>query len=80
MLTYRFRQITMKADETFDEFYALLNEIVNSSFNLCERIPKNRIVRKVMRSLPKKFKLMVIVIEEIQNLHSLRIKELVDSL
>jgi Cdc6-like AAA superfamily ATPase len=53
---------------------------VNSSFNLCERIPKNRIVRKVMRSLPKKFKLMVIVIEEIQNLHPLRIKELVDSL
>ena len=30
----------MDDDETFDEFYAILKDIVNSTFNLGERIPK----------------------------------------
>ncbi|XP_022851835.1 uncharacterized protein LOC111373528 [Olea europaea var. sylvestris] len=30
----RFEEVRMKDDETFDEFYAKLNDIVNSSFNL----------------------------------------------
>lgn len=33
----------MNEDETFCEFYDKLNEIVNSSFNLCERIHEKRI-------------------------------------
>lgn len=46
----------MKEDETCDEFYAQLNNIVNSSFNLGEKIHENRIVRKVLKSLPKRFR------------------------
>ena len=42
-------------DETFDESYAKLNDMVNSSFNLGEKIPDHRIVRKAMRSLPESF-------------------------
>ncbi|XP_022895268.1 uncharacterized protein LOC111409455 [Olea europaea var. sylvestris] len=34
MLASRFEEIKMKDDESFDEFYAKLNDIVNSSFNL----------------------------------------------
>jgi len=34
MLTSKFEEIRMKDDETFEEFYAQLNDIVNSSFNL----------------------------------------------
>jgi hypothetical protein len=51
----------MKDDEFFDELYASLNNVVNSSFNLIEKIPYNRIVRKLMRCLPKSFRLKVIV-------------------
>lgn len=40
----------MKDDETF--YYANLNDVVNSSFNLGEKISKNRFVRKIVRSLP----------------------------
>ena len=38
----------MEEDESFDEFYAKLKDIVNSAFNLGETIPKPKIVRKVL--------------------------------
>lgn len=46
MLTTRFETIMMTDDETFDEFYKSLNDLVNSSFNLDERIPKPKIFKK----------------------------------
>ena len=37
-LTSSFEEIRMEEDETFDEFYAKLNDIVNYAFNLGECI------------------------------------------
>ena len=37
-LTSSFEEIRMEEDETFDEFYAKLKDIVNSAFNLGECI------------------------------------------
>ena len=37
-LTTRFEEIKMEEDESFDEFYAKLKDIVNSAFNLGETI------------------------------------------
>ena len=54
-LTTSFEEIKMEEDESFDEFYAKLKDIVNSVFNLGETIPEPKIVRKVLRSLPNKF-------------------------
>ena len=54
-LTMSFEEIKMKEDESFDEFYAKLKDIVNSTFNLGETIPGPKIVRKMLRSLPKRF-------------------------
>ena len=54
-LTTSFEEIKMEEDESFDEFYAKLKDIVNSTFNLGETIPEPKIVRKVFRSLPKRF-------------------------
>ena len=45
----------MEEDESFDEFYVKLKDIIRSAFNLGETIPKPKIVRKVLRSLPKRF-------------------------
>ena len=53
----------MEEDETFDEFYAKLKDIVNSAFNLGEQIPEPKIVRKVLRSLPERFHAKIIAIE-----------------
>ena len=33
MLTLRFEELRMSDDETFDKFYACLNDMVNLSFN-----------------------------------------------
>lgn len=48
MLTSRFKEIRMKVDESFDDFYVKLNYMVNSKFNLDEKILKAKIVRKFM--------------------------------
>ena len=43
-LTASFEKIKMEEDESFDEFYAKLKDIVNSAFNLGETIPESKIV------------------------------------
>jgi len=63
-LTTIFEEIKMEEDESFNEFYAKLEDIVNSAFNLGETIPKPKIVRKVLRSLPKRFHAKITVIKE----------------
>ena len=45
----------MEEDESFDEFYAKLKDIVNSIFNLGENILEPKIFGKVLRSLPRDF-------------------------
>ena len=52
---WSFKEIKMKEDESFDEFYPKLKDIVNSAFNLGEVILEPNIVKKVLRSLPKRF-------------------------
>ena len=50
-LTRSFKEIKMEEDESFNEFYAKLKDIVNLAFNLGETIPGPKIVRKVLMSL-----------------------------
>ena len=54
----------MEEDESFDEFYAELKDIVNSAFNLEETIPELKVVRKVLRSLPERFHVKITTIKE----------------
>ena len=54
-LTTSFEEIKMEEDESFDEFYAKLKDIVISAFKLEETIPESKIVRNVLRSLPERF-------------------------
>ena len=61
----------MDQDESFDEFYAKLKDIVNSCFNLGEHILELKIVRKILRSLPEKFHAKIIAIEESKDLDSI---------
>ena len=62
--TISFKEIKMAEDESFDEFYAKLKDIVNSTFILGEQIPEPKIVRKVLRPLPKRFHAKITTIEE----------------
>ena len=67
----------MEEDESFDKFYAKLKDIVNSTFNPGETIPKSKIVRKVLRSLPKRFHAKITAIEELKDIDKIPLTELV---
>ena len=63
-LTTSFEKIKMEEDESFDEFYAKLKDIVNLAFDLGETIPEPKIDRKVLRSLLERFQAKITTIEE----------------
>ena len=79
-LTTSFEEIKMKEDESFDEFYAKLKDIVNLTFNLGEIIPESKIVRKVLRSLPERFHAKITAIEESKDIDKIPLTELVGNL
>ena len=79
-LTTSFEEIKMEEDEPFDEFYAKLKNIVNLGFNLGETNPEPKIVRKVLRSLPKRFHSKITVIEESKDIDKIPLTELVGNL
>ena len=70
----------MEEDESFDEFYVKLKDIENSTFNLEKTIPKPKIVRKVLRSLPKRFHAKITTIEESKDIDKIPLTELVGNL
>ena len=70
----------MSDDESFDEFYAKLNDIVNSTYYLGEIYDQPKIVRKILRSLTEYFRPKVTVITESKDVDSIPIDELVGSL
>ena len=70
----------MKEDKSFDEFYSKLKDIVNSAFNLRETILEPKVVRKVLRSLPKRFHAKIIAIEESKDVDKIPLTELVVNL
>ena len=79
-LTTRFESIRMSNDESFDEFYAKLNDIVNSVYNLGEIYDQSKIVRKILRSLTEDFRPKVTAITESKHVDSIHVNELVGSL
>ena len=70
----------MEEDESFDEFYAKLKDIVNLTFNLGETITEPKIVRKVLRSRPKRFHAKITTIEESKDIDKIPLTELVGNL
>ena len=79
-LTTSFKEIKMEENESFDEFYAKLKDMVNLAFNLGENIPKPKIIRKVLRSLPESFHAKITVIEESKDIDKIPLTELVGNL
>ena len=79
-LTTNFEEIKMEEDESFDEFYAKLKNIVNSAFNLEKTIPEPKIVRKVLRSLPERFHTKITAIKESKDIDKIPLTEMVGNL
>ena len=80
MLITSFEEIKIEEDESFDEFYAKLKNIVNSAFNLGETILEPMIVRKVLKFLPERFHAKITAIEESKDIDKIPLTELVSNL
>ncbi|KAF5450224.1 hypothetical protein F2P56_030591, partial [Juglans regia] len=70
----------MLEDESFNDLHAKLNDVINSRFNLGEKVEDSRVVRKILRSLPERFRPKVIAIKESKDLDAIKVEELVGSL
>jgi phosphomevalonate kinase len=77
MLILKFEEIKMLDDETFNEFYIRINNLRNSMLSLGKKVSDLKLIRKILRSLPKRFGIKVTTIEESKDLDSMKIEELV---
>ncbi|OVA04092.1 hypothetical protein BVC80_8685g4 [Macleaya cordata] len=66
----------MDDNETFDVFYAKLNEIVNKSFILGKIISNSKVVRNVSRFLLERFQVKVTASEECKDIGAILPEEL----
>jgi hypothetical protein len=80
MLTTKFENLKMKEDETVHDFYMTVLDFANTFDSLGEKLSEEKMVRKMLRSLPKRFDMKVTCIEEFRDLSEIRLDDLVGSL
>jgi RNA-binding protein YhbY len=80
MLIFRFEEINMLEDKTFGEFYSKMSNQRNSMVSLGKTILDVKFIRKILRSLPERFRIKVTTIEESKDLEEMKIEEFVGSL
>jgi RNA-binding protein YhbY len=80
MLISKFEEIKMLEDETFGEFYSKMSDLRNQMVSLGKTVLDVKLIRKILRSLPERFKIKVTTIEESRDLEEMKIEELVGSL
>jgi len=80
MLISKFEEIKMLEDEKFGEFYSKMSDLKNSMVSLGKIVSDVKLIRKILRSLPGRFRIKVTTIEENKDLEEMKIKELVGSL
>jgi len=80
MLISRFEEIKMLEEETFGEFYSKMSDLRNSMVSLGKPISDVKLIRKILRSFPERFRIKVTTIEESKDLEEMKIEELVGSL
>jgi hypothetical protein len=80
MLISKFEEIKMLEEETFGEFYSKMSDLRNSMVTLGKPVSDVKLIRKILRSLPERFKIKVTNIEESKDLEEMKIEELVGSL
>jgi hypothetical protein len=80
--TYRlkFEQLKMNEDETISKYFLRVEELVNAMKGLGETFDDSLLIQKILRSLPDKFNPKVSAIEELNDLKTLSIDQLLGTL
>jgi hypothetical protein len=79
-LRRNFETMSMKDTETVDQFMTSVKHLVHQIRSQGEDIPDQKIVEKVLRSLPEKFNMVVVAIKESKDLTMFTIDQLMGSL
>ncbi|KAF9589017.1 hypothetical protein IFM89_018256 [Coptis chinensis] len=80
LLTTQFETLRMEESESFDDFFVRLQDIINNSQALGLNYPHVQIVRKILRSLPKRFRSRKDAIQEAHDLKTMSVDTLAGKL
>ena len=69
----------MKEEESITDFNSRLCDIANEAFTLGEKFLEEKLVRKTLRFLPKRFAYKVTEIEEVKDIRNMKLEELMRS-
>jgi hypothetical protein len=61
----------MLEDETFREFYTKMSNLRNSMVSLGKSVSDVKLIRKILRSFPERFRIKVTTIEESKDLEEM---------
>ncbi|CAM8892780.1 unnamed protein product [Rhodiola kirilowii] len=80
MVTSKFANLRMQEDETIADFNTRVLDISNELFALGEPMSEETLLRKVLRSLPKRYAMKALAVKEAHNVRTMRLDELMGSL
>jgi hypothetical protein len=79
--TYRLKfELKMNEDEKISNYFLRVEELVNAMKGLGEKFDESLLVQKILRSLPDKFNSKVSAIEELSDLKTMSIDQLLGTL
>jgi hypothetical protein len=71
----------MSEDETFNEFYTRISDLRNLMVSLRKKVSDAKLIKKILRYFPERFRIKVTTIEESKDLNDMKIfEELMGSL
>jgi hypothetical protein len=76
----KFEQLKMNEDETVSKYFLRVEELMNAMKGLGEKFELSLLVQKILRSLLDKFNAKVSAIEELNDLKTLSIDQLLGTL
>ena len=80
LVTTKFENMKMYEEETIREFYVRIRDLSNESHALGEPMSDAKLVKKILRSLPERFKIKVTTIDEVHDTSEMKVDELIGSL
>ncbi|XP_073041992.1 uncharacterized protein [Primulina eburnea] len=80
MLTSEFEMMRMEESENILEYDRRLREIANEAFSVGESISNERLVSKVLRSLPERFNIKICSIDEATDTSKMALEDLISSI
>lgn len=80
LVTTKFENMKMYEEETISEFYVRIRDLSNESHALGEPMSDAKLVKKILRSLPERFKIKVTTIDEVHDTSEMKVDELIGSL